>query len=102
MTSNLIFLIPFGFSALLFVIFARFHFRWSKTKNSWKKVTATIAHIRKIEVQDPNSFSTRTVEINTLEYELDGNKYASQLSQRDSVFSKQTLQYNQVGDSFQI
>ena len=102
MTSNLILLIPFGFSALLFVIFARLHFRWSKTKNSWKKVTATITQIRKIEVQDSDSFSTSTVAINTLEYEWEGNKYTSQLDERDAVFTKQTLQYNQVGASFQI
>jgi len=100
MTSNLILLIPFGFSALLFVIFARLHFRWSKTKNSWKKVSATITRVGEKEVHIDNVRST--VAIYTLDYQFEGKDYTSELGEHVGVFVKEKTQGKKIGDSIQI
>ena len=100
MTDNLPLLIPFGFSALLFVIFAGLYFRWSKAKNSWKKVTATIIQIREEDVSIENARAK--VDIYTLQYQFEGNNYTSELSEQVGVLVKEKTQGKEIGDSIQV
>ena len=78
---NIVLLIVFSPIVFLFIRFCHLYHKWRRAKNSWRKENAQVIQVR----DEERSFDrhTRTIKVITLEYEVEGNTYTSDLDEDD-------------------
>ena len=86
---NIVLLIVFSPIVFLFVRFCYLYHKWRRAKNSWRKENAQVIQVR----DEERSFDrhTRTIKVITLEYEVEGNTYTSDLDEDDALFAEQNV-----------